>query len=190
MSDLSTENLYPVLLDKAMIIVNGMVGTSDFRDMAHDITVDFLFFSKSFAVTFDERVGGIEAFFGSYVRKKCLNLRHNRTVALNRFVPLHYAIGVLSREASLDERREVVQAMKKIAKYLSKSYYVSPSGVVKICLRDVYVANLHCNALYGRTIRTWIAKRVGFRYNHVKIALEMMCRLLKDRSYVKSQDSA
>jgi hypothetical protein len=186
MSEFSTENLYPILLEKALVIVRSMVGTSDYRNMAHDVTVDFLFFSKSFAETYDSRVGGIEEFFSSYARKKCRRFRENRTTALNRFVPLNYAIGAISREASLDERREVVQKMKNIAKYLLKYHYVSPSGRIKICLRDVYVANLHCNALFGITKRTWIAERLSFRYEYVKLAIEMMCRVLKEHVNVKS----
>ena len=72
-----SDGLYQSLQSKANILVaqsfNGYP-ERQLKEIAHDITVDFLFFSRSFAVTFDESRGELAPFFSSYVRKKCMGL--------------------------------------------------------------------------------------------------------------------
>lgn len=56
----------------------------EIQSYAHDIVVDFLFFSRSFQY-FKEEIGELMPFFSSYVRKKCLRLRDNIIISNHRF---------------------------------------------------------------------------------------------------------
>jgi len=74
-----TELLYRKLFLKAEKMVQRFFGTSYSSkvkfEIAHDITVDFLFFSKSFRKTYDFKKGKLLPFFSSYVQKRSYGIR-------------------------------------------------------------------------------------------------------------------
>lgn len=68
------ESLYQKLFPKALSIsaksLSGYTNIERASEIAHDITVDFLFFSSSFREIYDPTVGNLLPFFSSYVKKK------------------------------------------------------------------------------------------------------------------------
>lgn len=71
--NLNQESLYFSLFTKAVDITTRSMSylpTMRVRETAHDITVDFLFFSHSYRETYDASKGKVMPFFSSYVRKK------------------------------------------------------------------------------------------------------------------------
>lgn len=74
---LASDQLYFSLNEKAFKIVSSQTPSFPFLDpveVAHDITINFLFFSNSFKNIFDESKGALKPFFASYVRKSFMGI--------------------------------------------------------------------------------------------------------------------
>lgn len=59
----------------------------DYREVAHDITTDFLY-SGSFHSTFNPDEGSLRSFFGSYVRKKLFGVKEKMWKQAHTFISL------------------------------------------------------------------------------------------------------
>ncbi len=120
-----TENLYQSLCSKANVLVAASFKNypeRQVKELAHDITVDFLFFSKSFAVTIREDQGELTPFFASYVRKKCLGMwvrshKHGHC-STDTVYPL------VKDETPFEDRFEIRESLKRMVAELA-GYQIS-----------------------------------------------------------------
>jgi len=60
---------------------------NELKEIAHDITIDFLYFSRSFREYYDWKLP-IQPFFISYTRKKCKNYKFTKIAEANKYSPL------------------------------------------------------------------------------------------------------
>ncbi len=70
--------LYSDLLPRAQqVVASSFKGIcfDEIKIIAHDMVIDFLYFSKSFSDYFDPKKGTLVPYFGAYVRKKCRGVR-------------------------------------------------------------------------------------------------------------------
>jgi len=81
---MDSEALYVALNPQAQDIVRKFFGRAYhpqwLYEAAHDITVDFLYFSKSFREVYEPKRKTLKPFFSSYVRKKCFGLRQRSSL--------------------------------------------------------------------------------------------------------------
>jgi len=130
-------SLYADFLPKAQQIVATFVGGISYDEVkivAHDLVVDFLFFSKSFSDYFDPEKGTLVPYFKAYVRKKCRGVRERHFTPC---VPLDEApIKELAVQDSFSWWFEFGSEIRRLKKLLGTT---TSSGVN---LGDLLVANL------------------------------------------------
>lgn len=169
--------LYPILNERAYEIVLNYTGLPyDFyKDMAHDITVDFLFFSKSFKRTFEEIRGSLLPFFSSYVRKKAFSIwlrkkKHFNKISLKNEEDLMKAKCL---ETPVEEWVELTQRLSHFQAYLNDYFYlnINLGRLFRLC----FISLLEV----GEVSKPLIAPRLLCTKNQVKSALVKMRLLLK-----------
>ena len=121
--------MYPTLNEKAYELVLNYRGLPyDFyKDMAHDITVDFLFFSTSFKKTFERARGALLPFFASYVRKKAFSIWLRKKEHFNKISRENEEdlMKVKCLKAPAEEWVELAQRLSHFQKYLSEYFYLN-----------------------------------------------------------------
>lgn len=180
----STGELYPQLLPKAMEIVSGMVrgcNVVKWREIAHDLTVDFLFFSTSFRDTYDASLGMVKPFFASYVRKRCLGVRERMQVELKRMRQLDKSCeAVLDSDYDHTKVYELASDMRQAHAWLKTQPYISLKGQ-SYCLADVYLACIESTLRYGSINQTFLRSYLKVDLQKLRGMLAKMRRLLKER---------
>lgn len=193
MSEITSE-LYTVLKPHAFEIVSGAVknvGIPDWQEFSHDITVDFIFFSRSYSETFERTKGDLIPFFRSYVRRKCRRIydKQNRQRKMMNVDNLRLP----SWESLAEDMYDLTQEMKSQVAYLRGRYYLGRFDKA-ISLQQIYLANLRSNLFEGRTDHYFIAKRLGLPYktdtdkNRIKIAMKQMRQALRERYAYATQN--
>lgn len=184
------EELFVYLCPQALNIVSGMlsgVGGDGWQEIAHDITVSFLFFSKSYRETFD-RTKDVEPFFRSYVRRCCLRRRDNvfeRRVLLS----IHDAYvanqcGMLDRGILQFESHDYARALFEVL--VDKFYYARR---FTLSLQDLFLLSIESFTLYGKANAKWMSEQLGdCSVNIVKFALDRMREVLRERIQNEAQD--
>jgi len=83
----NVEYLYPTLVPTAQELCRKVLhgfALETKQEIAHDITVDFLYFSRSFRETFNPSRGSVNSFFYSYVQRKLKGVIHRTAAYLNK----------------------------------------------------------------------------------------------------------
>ncbi|MCK4496868.1 MAG: hypothetical protein KAU24_01635 [Candidatus Aenigmarchaeota archaeon] len=173
------ERLYPELNQRANEIVFGTLRGYylDSREaIAHDITVDFLLFSRSFGKTYRSIQGGLMPFFSSYVRKKLLGVGvkmhfHDNTFSKKGAEELD-KLGV---EDGVVDLMEISLVFKDAQTYLIRCF----SGKINLgrLFRVCFVAFLQTGSINHVIIR----KRLKCTDGQLKFALAKMRKLLRER---------
>lgn len=174
------EELYPQLYPKAMEIVSGAVKGCNvirWREIAHDLTVDFLFFSKSFNETYDASLGMVKPFFASYVRKRCMGVRERMQVELNRTRDLSRNLDSGSDHVKVFE---LIDELKSNLSFLESQYYRSINKK-SYCLADVYSACIESTLKYGSINLTFMRGYLHVDLQKLRGMLAKMRRILKER---------
>lgn len=183
----SIAELYPQLYLKAVEIVSGSVIGYDvyrWREIAHDITVDFLFFSMSFRETYCAPLGALNPFFNSYVRKKCMGERDKMKRERLRTIPLDNVVKPFS-VGNFDKIYEIIQLTNDSYDWLKRFNYRSIRGK-SFCLADVFVVCLESVMLYGKVNLLFMQKKLGTDKTKIKSMLIKMRRILRERWYAKN----
>lgn len=190
-------SLYLSLLPKAQQIAGIKLGEylnyGGVKEFAHDLVVDFLVFSRSFNEYFDPRKGELSAYFGSYVRKKCMRAAEN----------LSFAEGI----ASLDEQVEtsshdgsyVGRVSQQPSVPDSFTWWVEFDSVVKklyqllsgfdykeINLGSLFVANIMVSIVEDGSHMALLCKKFNTSRSRMRKALQILER--KVRFYEGTQD--
>lgn len=184
------ETLYGGLCQQAEIIVSGMLqgfGYVVCKEVAHDVTVDFLFYSSSYQKVYDES-RDIKPFFNAYVRLRVR--RYRERLQKGRYAVMltdHCVVsdsclvtdgGVLQFEAQ-DFARAMAKCLEDRIFYWQKH---------SIDLHDLFLASLQSWQEKGKSNLTWIAKRLGYEKAVVERALISMREILRERFESESQD--
>jgi hypothetical protein len=173
------ERLYGELSERAREIVFGTLRgyyMDSYEAVAHDITVDFLLFSKSFRKTYRDSEGKLMPFFSSYVRKKLMTVRTNMNFYNNMFVSK--GAEVLDKTKIDDEVLDLMEislALKDAQTYLARFY----SGTISLgrLFRLCFVAFTHTGSMNHALMR----KRLKCTEGRLKFALAKMRTLLRER---------
>lgn len=173
------ERLYPELNQRAHEIVFGTLRgyyLDSYEAIAHDITVDFLLFSRSFGKTYRTVQGGLMPFFSSYVRKKLLGVGvkmhfHDNTFSKKGVEELN-KVGV---EDEIMDLMEISLAFKDAQTYLVRYF----SGKINMgrLFRVCFVAFLQT----GKINHTVMRKRLKCTDGQLKFALAKMRKLLREK---------
>jgi len=117
--------LYEELFDWAKTITSCVLREYpgvNFREVAHDITTDFLY-SGSFHSTFKASEGDLKPFFGSYVRKKLCGVTERKQRDLRTFTqlePMTKNLSVGDDFVLIYECRDILRRGREIAKSAPK----------------------------------------------------------------------
>lgn len=173
------ERLYPMLNQRAHEIVLGSLGgyyLGSYEEIAHDITVDFLLFSRSYGRTYRSALGELMPFFSSYVRKKLLGVRgkinfYNKTFSGKGAEEVD-KIGI---EDGVMDLMEISLIFKDAQTYLVRYF----SGKINLgrLFRICFVAFLQTGDISHAVMR----KRLGCSEGQLKFALAKMRKLLRER---------
>jgi hypothetical protein len=176
--------LYLQLYPKAMEIVSGAVKGCNvirWREIAHDLTVDFLFFSKSFSVTYDSSLGMLKPFFSSYVRKRCMGVRERMQVELNRTQQMDKSLE--SKFISDSDHTRIFELTHEIETtyvWLQTKYYSSLKGK-SFCLADVYLACIESTFKHGSVNMQFLRNYFKVDWKKTRAMLNKLRRVLKER---------
>jgi len=172
---MSVSCFYPALSNRALVIVSALLRNCSFmerKEISHDITVDFLFFSRSLKETFDPAKGDLMPFFSSYVRRKCRGLYDRQQRDLSRRISLE-DIEMLGANDDAFLWFEVEARIKYIRKVLL------PHSVRGVCLSRLFGLCLICIMEYGSIKFAFLMKRLKKNKAVVKEALDEMKALIK-----------
>jgi len=161
-------NLKPIAVGVVSRSVSG-VDLFEIREIAHDITSDFLLCSKSFKSTFDKRKGSLEAFFSSYVRKKCYSIREK--LSKERRTVVGISEGIKNEKTVKDSFVDWEEMMSQICCYKE---ILSGQIAYNIDLGILLGKLLFCVLEEGRVINSKIAKELGVSRESVRLALKAM----------------
>jgi len=175
------ERLYPELNQKAHDIVFGTLRgyyLDSYEAIAHDITVDFLLFSRSFKRTYQSVQGKLMPFFSSYVKKKLLGVRVKMHFHDNMFSKKGTEIidnmGREENVVDLDLEKALL-AFKDAQTYLVKHF----SGKINLgrLFRLCFVAFVQTGSMNHVIIK----KRLGCTEGQLKFALSKLRGLLREK---------
>jgi len=175
------ERLYPGLNQRASEIVCGTLNgyyLDSYEAIAHDITVDFLLFSRSFKKTYRSIQGKLMPFFSSYVRKRLLGVRDKIFFHDNMFSKKDWeGVDMLGTEDEIVdlEMERISLVLKNAQTYLVKhlSGKINLGRLFRLCF-IVFVQT-------GGMSRPIIKKRLGCTEGQLKFALTKMRRLLREK---------
>jgi hypothetical protein len=184
-----TEELFCFLVSQAYTIVSGELRGLDrasLQEITHDITINFIFFSKSYRETFDV-TKDIEPFFHSYVRRCCLRYRDNIT-AQKKILRIDYmVINQCGVEDVGMQQFEVLEYARTLCEALVDKCYYARRHTLR--LHDLFMLSLESFALFGKANTVWIAKQLEDCSSHiVKAGLEKMREVLRERIQNETQD--
>lgn len=173
------ERLYPELNQRANEIVFGTLSgyyLDSYEAIAHDITVDFLLYSRSFKETFRSTQGELMPFFSSYVRKKLLGVGvkmhfHDNTFSKKGMEEL----GMVGTEDGVVDLMEITLVFKEAQTYLVRrsSGKINLGRLFRVC----FISFLQTGAINHTIIR----KRLGCSDGQLKFALAKMRKLLREK---------
>lgn len=184
----SVGELYPQLYQKALEIVSGAVKGCNvirWREIAHDLTVDFLFFSKSFSETYDASLGMLKPFFASYIRKRCQGVRMQLQKERVRTQPIENYLN--SKFLSENDHSKIVEIISEVYRshvWLQTQYYRSKKGQ-SYCLADVYLACLESTLRYGGVNLNFMRSYLKVDIHKLRGMLSKMRRILRERECQK-----
>jgi hypothetical protein len=173
------ERLYPELNQKAHEIVFGTLSgyyLDSYEAIAHDITVDFLLFSRSFGKTYQHIQGKLIPFFASYVRKKLLGVREKMYFDVNTFAEKGTEwIDKIGVEDEVMDLMEITLVFKDAQTYLVRhsSGKINLGRLFRVC----FISFLQTGAINHTIMR----KRLGCSEGQLKFALTKMRRLLREK---------
>ena len=173
------ERLYLELNQKAHEIVFGTLRgyyVDSYEAIAHDITVDFLLFSRSFGKTYRSVQGRLLPFFASYVRRKLLGVQEQMYFSANTFAEKGTVeIDKIGVEDEIMDLMEISLAFKDAQTYLVRYF----SGKINMgrLFRVCFVAFLQT----GKINHTVMRKRLKCTDGQLKFALAKMRKLLRER---------
>ncbi|MBA7670182.1 hypothetical protein ES703_78327 [subsurface metagenome] len=175
------ERLYPGLNQRASEIVCGTLNgyyLDSYEAIAHDITVDFLLFSRSFKKTYRSIQGKLMPFFSSYVRKRLLGVRDKIFFHDNMFSKKDWeGVDMLGTEdETVDLEMERISLVLKSAQtYLVKHFSgeINLGRLFRLCF-IVFVQT-------GGMSRPIIEKRLGCTEGQLKFALSKMRKILREK---------
>jgi hypothetical protein len=175
------ERLYPGLNQRANEIVFGTLSgyyLDSYEAIAHDITVDFLLFSRSFGETYQRVQGKLMPFFSSYVRKRLLGVKEKVFFHDNMFSKKEWEgvdmLGTEDDPVDLEaERISLVlkDAQTRLVKHFSGK--INLGRLFRLCF-IVFVQT-------GSMNHPIIKKRLGCSEQQLKGALYKMRRLLREK---------
>jgi len=176
---IEAERLYPELNQRAREIVFGSLRgyyLDSYEAIAHDITVDFLLFSRSFKQTYQSSRGGIMPFFSSYVRKKLLKVR-DKVIFYNNMFSKEGTEGLdkLGAEDGVMDLMEISLVFKEAQTYLVR-YFCGKINLGRL-FRVCFVAFIQTGGISHSVMR----KRLGCTEGQLKFALAKMRRLLREK---------
>jgi len=173
------ERLYTELNQKAQDIVFGNLRgyyLDSHEAIAHDITVDFLLFSRSFKRTYQSVQGELMPFFSSYVRKKLLGVGvkmhfHDNTFSKKGMEELEKK----GTEDGVVDLMEISLVFKDAQTYLIRYF----SGKINLgrLFRVCFIAFLQTGSINHTVIR----KRLKCTDGQLKFALAKMRKLLREK---------
>ena len=179
------EDLYGSLIHQAFPIISGMLqGFSQgvWQEVAHDVTVDFIFYSNSYQRVFDgDR--DVKPFFNAYVRLRTRSYREK--------LQKGYYHGELTDDCAVYDDMSALQFeaqdfARAMAKCLEdKMFYCQKSS---ISLHDLFVVSMQSWHEKGRPNVAWISEQLGFSKAVIKQALINMREVLRERFEDESQD--
>jgi len=175
------ERLYPELNQRASEIVFGTLSgyyLDSYEAIAHDITVDFLLFSRSFKRTYQGSQGKLMPFFSSYVRKRLLGVREKIFFHDNMFSKKDWeGVDVLGAEGEIVdlEMERISLVLKNAQTYLVKHFSgeINLGRLFRLCF-IVFVQT-------GGMSRPIIKKRLGCTEGQLKFALSKMRKILRGK---------
>lgn len=170
-----SESLYEPLSDRAYKIVShSFRGFSayELRQVAHDITVDFLYFSKSFKETYNPKKGELLPFFGSYVRKKCRRVNENFSNLLRRTSSEDVETLAMS-----DDEFEWVDFQNRMDAF---HHFLLEYYSEKINLGHLFHVVLRCVLEEGQVVKKVLCKKLGVSLSRLNVALEEMRQRIKE----------
>jgi len=179
---IEVERLYPELRQRAHEIVFGTLRgyyVDSYEAIAHDITVDFLLFSRSFKETYRSIRGELLPFFSSYVRKKLLGVRRKMNFYDNTFSGKGTEeMDNLGVEDGVMDLMEISLVFKDAQTYLVRYF----SGKINLgrLFRVCFVAFLQTGSIDHTVIR----KRLSCSDGQLKFALAKMRKLLRERKQI------
>lgn len=184
------EELYVVLYPKALAVVLNKVHKSNYAEcktIAHDITVDFLFISKSFRETYD-RSRSIKPFFNSYTDKKLRGYFENQMKRAFRYPSLtdeYLNLIIASSDGGLNSAVFASYA-KAASQYLDKKYFVTRKFAVP--LSNVMWATIESVARHGSIRVGWVSESLGCPTSVVWGCVAKMRRELERGEFYATQD--
>lgn len=149
-----------------------------YEAIAHDITVDFLLYSKSFKGTYQKVQGKLMPFFSSYVRKRLLGVKEKMFFRDNMFSKKDWeGVDMLGTEDEIVdlEVERISLVLKNAQTFLVKHFSgkINLGRLFRLCFL-VFVQT-------GGMNHPIIKKRLGCSEGQLKGALYKMRRLLKER---------
>lgn len=175
------ERLYPELNQRASEIVFGTLSgyyLDSYEAIAHDITVDFLLFSRSFKSTYRGSQGKLLPFFSSYVRKRLMGVRDKIFFHDSMFSKKDWerveVLGTGGEIVDLEMER-ISLILKDAQTYLVKHFSgkINLGRLFRLCF-IVFVQT-------GSMNHPIINKRLGCTEGQLKFALTKMRRLLREK---------
>lgn len=179
------EELYGSLVCQAAPIISRLMQGFDrgtWQEVAHDITVDFLFYSSSYQKVFDKS-RDVKPFFAAYV-KLCTRRYREKLQKGYYHGELTDDCAVCEDVGSLQfEAQDFAHAMAKCLE--DKMFYWQQCS---ISLHDLFMMSLQSWNEKGKSNLTWIAKQLGYKKPVVEKALLSMREVLRERFEDEPQD--
>lgn len=169
------EELYPVLLQRAVEITAGALRNTNRSmkmEVAHDITVDFLFFSNSYKDTYDHSKD-IKPFFASYVGRKLRRFWDDQNFYQNRIIAGDKVMEKIPHDDQMEEWLELRSRLEFFYEYLREFHWKT------INLGKLFIVIVKLRLLEGRETYRELSKQLsGARYIIIKEAKLEMQRLI------------
>lgn len=176
------EELYVSLHKKALEIVlyrRAGGNYTESRNLAHDVTVDFIFNSESYNGNYFDPTRSIKPYFSSYVSKKLMGYFERETKRAYRYPSLtekYLESVVASCDGGLGMIEFAMQT-RGMSKYLEKKYFVTCREAVSLVA--VFWATLECYSTFGGLRIGWLSEKLGCRKQIVRGCVAKMRRTLK-----------
>jgi len=168
-------HLYLELYEKAKSVTFISLKNLDVQrkeEIAHDITVDFLY-SFSYNFTYDSKKGAVLPFFSSYVKKKLMGFMEKKRREAKFFVP------ILSESEGffLNDFFEMSFEMRQFVDHVK--YEVKGLTVFGVSLERVWDLILISVLYDGRLNCSWFSKELGQSYDRTKTVISQVQRIAR-----------
>lgn len=172
-----TADLYSPLYHRALEIArrSSSYPPAAVTEIAHDITVDFLYFSRSYSTTFDP-TKDLLPFFASYVRRKLRRVRDAESNYQNRISKDERAMRNLPVKDESFEWLEVKSRLEFFYDYLHSWNWKT------VNLGRLFLITVQLRLIEGKETYRELSKRLnGARFGEIKEAQAEMRRLISEK---------